>query len=152
MTKHALKFFQAYIQEMIEIGGPNLPKSISSRLGARLAKLYKTRGISGIENGLRVSYQVLKTKPRITKLNENTLHVTMKYSKKFCPIGGKFKDNPEYAEIVQDSICFPYTYGFLNEMDPNYKYQGTIKECILKSDNNICEYLLKFEEKGNGLD
>jgi len=152
MSKDALKFFQAYIQEMIEIGGPNLPKSISSRLGARLAKIYKERGVIGIENALKMSYQGLNSKPKITKLDENTLHVLLKHSKKFCPIGGNFKGDPNYAEIVQNSICKPYTSGFLNELDSNFKYQGSIKECILTNNNNICEYILKIEEKGNGHD
>jgi len=30
---------------MIDVGGPNLPKTISSSLGAKLGKLYKGRGI-----------------------------------------------------------------------------------------------------------
>ncbi|MFX0024391.1 MAG: hypothetical protein ACFE9S_18880 [Candidatus Hermodarchaeota archaeon] len=29
--KDALKFFQAYIKEMIDVGGNNLPKAISSK-------------------------------------------------------------------------------------------------------------------------
>jgi len=30
IAKDALKFFQAYIREMIDIGGTNLPKAIST--------------------------------------------------------------------------------------------------------------------------
>ncbi|GAH80770.1 unnamed protein product, partial [marine sediment metagenome] len=48
MTKvsfNTLKLFQAYIKEMIEVGGENLPKILSATLGAKLGKAYKERGI-----------------------------------------------------------------------------------------------------------
>ena len=44
-NKDALKFFQAFINEMIDVGGVNLPKSISVSLGAKLGKILKGRGI-----------------------------------------------------------------------------------------------------------
>ena len=37
MTKDALKFFQAFINEMIDVGGANLPKSISMKLGTQIS-------------------------------------------------------------------------------------------------------------------
>ncbi|MFX0058460.1 MAG: hypothetical protein ACFE85_06790 [Candidatus Hodarchaeota archaeon] len=147
MSKDALKFFQAYLKEMIEIGGPNFPKSISTELGAKLAKIYKERGIYDLENGLRLSYQAINANPKIERLNQKTFQIVMKYPKRFCPIGGKFRDDIEHAEMIQNSICFPYTYGFLNELDSNFKYKGTIKECILKNNRDICHYLLELEEK-----
>jgi len=152
MSKDALKFFQAFLKEMIEIGGPNFPKSISSELGAKLAKIYKGRGIYGIEHGLRLSYKAMDANPKIERLNQNTLEIKMKYPKSFCPIGGKFRNDAEHAEMIQNSICFPYTYGFLNEMDSNFKYNGTIKECILKNNRDICHYILELEEKKDSQD
>ncbi len=145
MTKDALKFFQSYIIEMIDVGGPNLPKTISSSLGAKLGKLYKGRGIVGIEKSLMQSYKVLNTAPNIQKINDNTYKVILKYKKKFCPIGGKHY--PDRADLMQESLCKPYTSGFLNEIDPSFKYTGKILECNLKSNNGTCSYLLTLEEK-----
>jgi hypothetical protein len=145
MTKDALKFFQNYVLEMIDIGGANLPKSISSSLGAKLGKIYKKRGITGIEQCLTHSYKVLNASSNIQKIDEKTLRIKLKYKKKFCPIGGKY--NPEKAEAVHQSVCIPYTLGLLTEINPNFKYVGEIIECNLKSNRGICEYTLKLEEK-----
>ena len=90
MTTDALKFLQAYIKEMISIGGENLPKTISARLGAKLAKLYKEKGISSIDSGLKKSYNVLDATAQINrKKNDKEIEVTIKHRKKFCPIGGR---------------------------------------------------------------
>ena len=145
MTKDALKFFQNYVLEMIDIGGANLPKSISSSLGAKLGKVYKKRGITGIEQCLVQSYKVLNASSNIQKIDEKTLKIKLKYKKKFCPIGGNY--NPEKAEVVHRSVCIPYTLGLLTEINPNFKYIGEILECNLKSNRGICEYTLKLEEK-----
>ena len=45
LVKSSLKFFHAYIREMVKVGGPNFPKTISTKLGIKLGKLYKKRGI-----------------------------------------------------------------------------------------------------------
>ncbi len=132
---------------MIEIGGHNLPKTISAHLGSKLAKLYKSRGITGIENGLKKSYEILSASPTINKIDDNTLELCMKYPEDFCPIGGGY--DPDKAEAVQQSICYPYTIGFLNEIDPCYKYSATIQDCILKSKNKTCRYLLNMEKVEN---
>ncbi|MCK4282581.1 MAG: hypothetical protein KAX10_10720, partial [Candidatus Lokiarchaeota archaeon] len=55
----ALRFFHAYINEMINLGGENLPRSISTRLGSKLAKIYKDREIESLEQALRELYEVL---------------------------------------------------------------------------------------------
>ena len=34
-NKDVLKFFQAYIKEMIDVGGNNLPKAISVKSGSK---------------------------------------------------------------------------------------------------------------------
>lgn len=145
MTTDALKFFQAYIKEMISIGGENLPKTISAGLGANLAKLYKEKGILNIEKGLKNSYSVLNAKAHITQINDNKYEVNIKHRKKFCPIGGKY--NPDKANLIQKSICIPYTVGFLNEMDPQFKYSWEIHKCILESNENYCRYTLYLDKK-----
>lgn len=146
MTTDALKFFQAYIKEMISIGGENLPKSISAGLGANLAKLYKEKGLSSIETGLKESYTVLNAKAQLNRINNKEIEIKIKHRKKFCPIGGKY--DPDKAELIQKSVCIPYTVGFLNEMDPQFKYSWDIHECILDTNSNQCRYTLYLEKKG----
>jgi len=140
-----MKFLQAYIKEMISLGGENLPKTISITLGAKLGKMYKSRGIFNIENALKKCYRVLNAKPKIIKLSDKKYEIILKYRRNFCPVGGGY--NPKMAELVQESICTPYTLGLLNELDPRYKYKGDLHECILKSKKNICRYTLHLEEK-----
>lgn len=149
MSKHtdALKFFQNYLFEMIDIGGPNLPKSISTSLGAKLGKLLRARGIIGLENSLKKIYAVLNAKTRINSIDDNTLDITLKYSNKFCPIGGKL--NPDKAELIQNSICIPYTAAILNTLNPEFKYESEILECILNSNNRHCRYKLVKKPKIN---
>ena len=144
-NRDALKFFQNFIREMIDIGGKNLPKSISASLGAKLGKLLRERGISGIENSLKKIYNVLNAKTKIKTIDDNILEITLKHSKKFCPIGGKI--NPERAEIIQNTICIPYTLAILNNLNSDLKYSAEIKNCILRSNNRICQYILTIEEK-----
>ncbi|MBD3254877.1 MAG: hypothetical protein GF383_07275 [Candidatus Lokiarchaeota archaeon] len=138
MSKDALLFFQAYLKEMISLGGENLPKTISSTLGAKLAKIYKAKGVATIEEGLKKMYEVINGKSKIRKISDTQYEVNTEYENNFCPVGGKF--NPEIEEVVHKSICEPYTQGFLNQFDPSYTYKGEIKECILSSDNSHCIY------------
>jgi len=145
MSKEALKFFHNWIKEMIDIGGANLPKTVSTHLGAKLGKLYKQRGITDIIIGLKKSYEILKGSSTIEKEDDKTIKVQTKYSKKFCPIGGGF--NKEKEKFIQQSICYPYTIAFLKEIDPRFNYEGIIHECILSSNKRFCKYTLKLEEK-----
>ncbi|MEJ2251775.1 MAG: hypothetical protein P8Y70_05720 [Candidatus Lokiarchaeota archaeon] len=142
--KDALKFFQAYIEEMIETGGENLPKTISARLGAKLARIYKKKGINKAEDGLKQSYKVIKARPKFDIINKNTIEVTIGHRKRFCPIGGNFK--PEKAEIIQESICKPYTLGFLNELNPDFKFKAFVKKCIVRDKGKVCRYTLQKEK------
>ena len=130
---------------MIDIGGSNLPKAISSKSGAKLGKLYKKRGLtSDIGIALKQIYSALKAKPTIKKLNENTFEVIIKYSKKFCPIGGG--PNPR-AQIFQENVCIPYTRGFLNELFPDLTFESEILNCIPLTNQKTCHYILKVEKK-----
>lgn len=144
-SEDALKFFITWISQCIEVGGPNLPKTISTLLGSKLAKIYKQRGINSFEKALKTSYGVLKGAADIVKKDENTFDVKVKYAKNFCPIGGKY--DPNKAELFQKSICTPFTMGFLNAVDTKYKYEGEIHECILNSTGCMCQYTLHLEEK-----
>ncbi|MFX1350412.1 MAG: hypothetical protein ACFE92_17210, partial [Promethearchaeota archaeon] len=98
-NRDALKFFQNFIYQMIDIGGENLPKSISTSLGSKLGKMLRERGFVGIDSSLKKIYKVLNAKTKMKSIDDKTLDITLKYSKKFCPIGGKF--NPDKAELIQ---------------------------------------------------
>ena len=102
-NKEALKFFQAFIKEMIDIGGSNLPKSISSSLGAKLGKILKTRKPLSLENSLKKIYNVFNARTKIRTIDDNNLEITLQYKKEFCPIGGKY--SPDKVDLIQRSIC-----------------------------------------------
>ena len=78
MSLDAIKFLQAYIKEMISVGGENLPKTISTTLGAKLGKLYKSKGIKGVEDGLKQCYKVLGSKANIVKISDKKYKVSIK--------------------------------------------------------------------------
>ncbi len=141
----ALKFFQNFIYQMIDIGGENLPKSISTSLGAKLGKMLRERGLTEMESSLKKIYAVLNAKTRINAIDDNTLDIMLKYSNKFCPIGGKF--NPDKAELIQNTICIPYTAAILNSLNPEFIYESEILECILNSNNRHCRYKLVKKPK-----
>jgi len=133
---------------MIDIGGNNLPKAISTKSGSKLGKLYKKRGLTlDIGIALKQIYSVLKAKPSVRKLNNDTYDVTVKYSKKFCPIGGGH--NPARAAIFQKNICIPYTRGFLNELFPQFTFESEILDCIPLNNHRTCHYILKIKNKKN---
>ena len=145
-NKDALKFFQVYIKEMIDIGGENLPKAISTKLGAKLGKFYKDRGLTlDIEDALKQIYFALNGKPLIKQLNENRYEVIVKYPKKFCPIGGAYY--PSRPPIFQENICIPYTRGFLNELFPQLVFGEEFISCIPQNNQRFCHYILKIERK-----
>ena len=146
MVKDALKFWQSFLKEMVSIGGENLPRSIATKLGSKLAQLYKARGLTdGIELPLKQMYTALKAQPTFNKLDENTYRISVKHPRKFCPIGGAY--NPENVPIFQKNICIPYTMGFLNGLSSEFKYEAEIEECIIASNKRLCQYCLKLKKK-----
>ncbi|MFX1260162.1 MAG: hypothetical protein ACFFAN_20115 [Promethearchaeota archaeon] len=148
MGKDALKFFHAYINEMIDVGGENLPRAVSTKLGGKLGALYKNRGFHDLESALKQIYKVLGAKPKIKNIGENIYDIKIKHSKRFCPIGGK--SNPNQAKIIQDNICYPYTKSFLNALFPNWHFDAEIKHCIVaNSINSYCHYTLEIKKKNN---
>ncbi len=144
-NKEALKFFQAYIKEMIDLGGINLPKSISSSLGAKLGKILKTRKPFSLENSLKKIYNVFNARTKIRTIDDNNLEITLRYKKEFCPIGGKY--SPDKVDLIQRSICIPYTTAILNTTYPEFKYNAEILDCILNTGHNICRYKMNKELK-----
>ncbi|MFX0081903.1 MAG: hypothetical protein ACFE94_09135 [Candidatus Hodarchaeota archaeon] len=143
-NRDALKFFQAYINEMIDVGGINLPKSISASLGAKLGKILKERETLSLEERLKKIYSALNAKTKITSIDKNTREIMIKFRSNFCPIGGKY--NPDRADIIRNSICKPYTKAILRSLDPDTKYTTELMDCILKSNKKNCQYLLSVKE------
>ncbi|MHA2283186.1 MAG: hypothetical protein ACXAC5_20280 [Promethearchaeota archaeon] len=144
-NKDVLKFFQAYIKEMIDIGGENLPKAISVKSGSKLGKFYKARGSPyDMEVVLKQFYAGLKGKPTIKKIDDNTYDVSVKYSKKFCPIGGIH--NPSRGSVFQENICIPYMRGFLSELFPQLTTESDFLNCIPLNNQRTCHYILKIKE------
>jgi hypothetical protein len=133
---------------MIDVGGDNLPKAIASKSGAKLGKLYKDKGlIIDLENALKQIYIVLGAKPVIKKLNNETYEIIVKYSKRFCPIGGL--NHSSKAPIFQETICIPYTKGFLNELFPQFNFESDILNCIPLNGQKTCHYILKISTRLN---
>jgi len=148
MSKDSLKFFQSYILEMADIGGENLPKSVSTKLGTKLGKLYKERNPKAdLETNLKRIYKVLKAKPTVNKINENMWSVAIIHKKKFCPIGGCYR--LERAEFFNKNICIPFTLGFLHELEPELKFEAEIKTCIVSNNTKTCNYILKIASKND---
>jgi hypothetical protein len=141
MSRDSLKFFQSYIRELADIGGDNLPRTVSTKLGIKLGKLFKDRDpSSNLSVNLRKIYRALNAKPKIEKLDDNTYDVQVKHQKRFCPIGGNYK--PGNANFVHHSICIPYTLGFLHELEPDLKFEADIKNCIISTHTKTCHYTL----------
>lgn len=131
---------------MIDVGGENLPKAISSKSGAKLGKMYKVQGpTTNIETALKQVYIALNANPVIKPLNDGNYEVVVKFAKKFCPIGGA--NNPSRASIFQKNICIPYMRGFLNELFPQFIFGEDILNCIPRDDHRTCHYILKIEKK-----
>ncbi|KKK42164.1 hypothetical protein LCGC14_0620750 [marine sediment metagenome] len=143
--KDALKFFHAYIHEMIDVGGPNLPKSISASLGAKLGKILKNHEVTGVKNSLKMISDGLKAKTKIKSLDDEEFEVLLSYKSNFCPLGGEF--NPDRSKIIQTTICVPYITAILNTLHSDLKFTAKILDCILNSNEKICRYKLTTEEK-----
>ncbi|MFW9828751.1 MAG: hypothetical protein ACFFEY_14255 [Candidatus Thorarchaeota archaeon] len=149
-NRDALKFFHNFVREMIDVGGQNLPKSISVSLGAKLGKLLKKRGLSNLEESLKKIYTVLNAKTKVHHVNEDTLDISLRYRSNFCPLGGKY--NPERAKLIQEILCVPYTIAILNSLNSDYKYNIDVNECILNSHNKVCRYSLYKKLKDGNMD
>ncbi|MFX0001450.1 MAG: hypothetical protein ACFE88_15160 [Candidatus Hermodarchaeota archaeon] len=131
---------------MIDVGGKNLPKAISSKSGSKLGKMYKERGLTlDIETALKQVYIALNAKPVIKQLDDGNYDVLVKFAKKFCPIGGA--NNPSRASIFQENICIPYMRGFLNEFFPHLIFGEDILNCIPRDNQRTCHYILKVQKK-----
>jgi len=133
---------------MIDVGGNNLPKAISTKSGAKLGKIYKEKRLSlEIGTALKQIYTALNGKPVIKQLDEYNYEVNVKFARKFCPIGGS--KNPSRASIFQKNICIPYMRGFLNIIFPQFIFREDFLNCIPLDHHRNCHYILKIQKKTN---
>jgi hypothetical protein len=146
-----LKFFQSFIASMVQIGGINLPKSVSTMLGRNLGEVYKKRAVTdpkeALESmfkamgGVNVTFQPLddenvEADDAEVQAMEIGFKVTTEYPTAFCSIGGSFK--PKRFNMFFEGICQPYAAAFLSSFRPRNKITLTCEKCVLKDGDNKC--------------
>ena len=109
-----------------------------------MCKILNVRLIKSLEDSLQKIYSVLNAKTKINNIDNNTREITLKYRSNFCPLGGKY--NPDRAELIQKTICIPYTKAMLNSLNPDTKYKIELVDCIVKSNSKNCQYILRVKE------
>jgi len=155
MEADYLKFFQSFIASMVQIGGINLPKSVSTMLGRNLGEVYKKRGVTdpkeALESmfkamgGVNVTFQPLDEETgevqsvegeEVNGSMETGFSVTTEYPTEFCSIGGGLK--PKRYNLFFEGICQPYASAFLASFRPGSKITLTNEKCVLKDGDNKC--------------
>lgn len=157
-----LKFFQSFIASMVQIGGINLPKSVSTILGRNLGEVYKKRGVTDPKVALESMFKAMggenvifdpldeeivedqaseRDEAEIQSM-ENGFKVTTEYPTDFCPIGGGFK--PKRHGLFFQGICQPYASAFLSSFLPGSKITLTSDRCALKDGENKCCIVATF--------
>ena len=151
-----LKFFQSFVASMVQIGGINLPKSVSTMLGRNLGEVYKKRGVTdpkiALESmfkamgGETVDFQpVYEDNPEVQATDEENadvqpveigFKVTTAYPTEFCSIGGSLK--PKRFSMFFEGICNPYASAFLSSFLPGSKISLSCDKCVLKDGDNKC--------------
>src|SRR4030042_417333 len=136
-----IKFFQAFIRQMAKVGGKNLPKTISTSLGAELAKAYQKRDIqewkiavTGLIEGEGGKLEIIET--------SNSCILKTQHPSDFCPVGGKM--DPAHFEIVTESLCRPYMRGFLKGFEKIVTKIPPITKCIVRDGGSLCEVTYEF--------
>ncbi|MHA1369336.1 MAG: hypothetical protein ACTSWN_15260 [Promethearchaeota archaeon] len=137
------KFFQAFISQMIAIGGVNLPKSISSRLGWNLGDLYRKKGKDDVIKALKSMFVGMGGEPTLVDSDDERFTMDVEYPTTFCPIGGA---NPKRYNLFSESICKPYTSGFVSAYYPDMRIKVEIERCILKDDKNKCRLRVHIQK------
>ena len=146
--KDALKFFHAFLSEMISIGGKNLPRSIAIHLGGKLAQLYKEREIVNLPQAIMKMSETIGGKTKVERISDDEYYIRTKHSLRFCPIGGRYA--PDKGSNFLEIVCLPYIIGFLNEFCPNYETQIEVIGCIIQHGGRSCAYRLVIKPKKDG--
>ena len=147
-----LKFFQSFIASMVQIGGINLPKSVSTMLGRNLGQVYTNRGETDPKVALESMFKAMGADNVQFQPNEGTedesmdfgFTVTTEYPSEFCPIGGELK--PKRHGMFFEGICQPYASAFLSTFRPGAKVNLTCDRCVLRDGDNKCIIKAEFSE------
>ena len=148
METDYLKFFQSFIASMVEIGGINLPRSVSSKLGRNLGEIYKKRGVNDVKTAIKSMFKAMGGEDVEFEESETGFTVITRYPSDFCPIGGSLK--PKRHDMFVESICYPYARGFLSTFLPNTKIDLACKQCVLATGDNECRMDIEATERGSG--
>ncbi len=141
MTTDIIKFFQAFIRQMIKVGGKNLPKTISSSLGGELGKYYLKNNVLDGKTALTGMIEGMGGKLEIIEQN-NAWILKIQYPVEFCPIGGK-QDTVRFEDTTQ-SVCIPYLVGYLQALKMKLTQNPTLNKCIVRDGGCNCEFQVEF--------
>nr|MDO8111196.1 hypothetical protein [Candidatus Sigynarchaeota archaeon] len=142
METDYVKFFQSFIASMVQIGGINLPKSVSTMLGRNLGEVYKKRGITDQKVALESMFKAMGGKAVSFVDTQTGFKVTTEFPTEFCPIGGSVK--PKRHNMFFEGICNPYASGFLSSFNPKEKVSLSFQKCVLKDADSKCIIDAKF--------
>lgn len=127
---------------MVEMGGINLPRTISTMLGRNLGKIYKERGVTDQKVALTSMFKAMGGKKVSFEDIENGYIITTEFPTDFCSIGGGLK--PKRYNMFVESICFPYAKGFLSQFNPNATISVDCEACVLRDPDNKCVMQVSF--------
>ncbi|MHA1730658.1 MAG: hypothetical protein ACTSU5_01875 [Promethearchaeota archaeon] len=139
MTIDIIKFFQAFVRQLADIGGINLPKTVSTSLGGRLAETYERKHVTEWKDAITGMIQGMGGTIEIEGADAETSEkvvVKVSYFHDFCPIGGHPMSSK--ADLVQGGVCIPYLMGFLRPFFPGTKMQIRFTKCIVRDGGNQC--------------
>ncbi len=136
-----IKFFQAFIRQMVKVGGGNLPKTISSSLGGELGKSYLKKNVRDWKKAITGMIEGMGGKLEIVEKEGSWLLISQ-YPSEFCPIGGK-QDSVRFASTT-DSVCIPYISGYLLALRLKLKRNPILNKCIVKDGGKTCEFQVEF--------
>ena len=140
-TTDIIKFFQAFVRQMVKIGGKNLPKTISSSLGSELGKSYLKKNVLDWKKALTGMITAMGGKLEIVEKEGSWLLISH-YPTEFCPIGGK-PDSVRFADTT-DSICIPYLTGYLQGLRQKLTQNPLLTKCIVRDGGKTCEFQIEL--------
>nr|MDO8118752.1 hypothetical protein [Candidatus Sigynarchaeota archaeon] len=141
MESDYLKFFQSYIAQMIDIGGMNFPRIVSTKLGRNLGDIYKNRNVCE-SDALKEMFKAMGGVTTDVKDVPGGIEVTTQFPRDFCSIGGGLK--PRRHSLIFEGICSPYATGFLSAFRPGKSIKVTCLNCITKDQGNTCKIKAEF--------
>jgi hypothetical protein len=144
MQNDTVKFFQAFISQMIMIGGNNLPKTIAIKLGGNLGGLYRNKGVNDWKVALKGMLVAMGGDVKSIERDGEDFFWLTEFQENSCPIGGKM--NKARHAMFKVSVCEPYIKGFLNAFESSWKCDVESTGCILKDGGKSCAMKMAFKK------